>query len=76
MPGVVGTEGAAWANADTGARGAITAFAEYEQSGLLWRSFATTRERFDGVRLSKGNTCMAGAGDWHVQALRWCEGAG
>ncbi len=58
-----------WANADTGARGAITALAEYKQSGLLCRSFTTTRESFDGVRLFKGNTCMAGAGDWHMQAF-------
>ncbi len=58
-----------WANADTGARGAITDVAEYKQAGLLCRRFTTTRESFDGVRLFKGNTCMAGAGDWHMQAF-------
>lgn len=58
-----------WANADTGARGAISGLAEYRKDGLLCRNFTTTRESFDGVRLFKGEACMAAAGLWRLQSF-------
>jgi hypothetical protein len=58
-----------WANAQTGARGAISALVEEKESGTLCRRFTTSRERFDGVSLYKGKVCMVAPGAWQVLAL-------
>jgi surface antigen len=58
-----------WANADTGSRGAITSFAEYERRGLLCRKFEATRESFDGVALYAGDTCKVEDGSWQMLAF-------
>jgi hypothetical protein len=55
-----------WANSQTGSRGSITNLAEYRDQSLLCRSFTTTRESFDGVRLFKGEACMAAPGGWRM----------
>ena len=60
----------AWANADTGSRGAISALVESKEDGLLCRKFTTTRESFDGVALYQGKACMAGPGQWQMLAFR------
>lgn len=58
-----------WANAGTGARGQITAIAESKASGALCRRFSATREKFDGIAMYRGETCMAGAGAWRMQSF-------
>lgn len=59
----------AWANADTGSRGSISALAESNEQGILCRSFTTTRESFEGVALYQGKACMAGPGNWEMLAF-------
>jgi surface antigen len=59
----------AWANSDTGARGAITGLSEYSEQGTLCRRFETTRESYDGVALFKGDACLAGQGAWRMRAF-------
>lgn len=57
----------AWANADTGSRGAITALAEERRgNGQLCRSFTTSRESYDGVALYQGEACKAQSGPWRM----------
>ncbi|WP_378943928.1 RT0821/Lpp0805 family surface protein [Mesorhizobium sp. ANAO-SY3R2] len=58
-----------WANAETGARGSITALAESMERGVLCRKFSASRESFDGVTLFKGEICAAGAGTWQMLAF-------
>lgn len=60
----------AWANADTGSRGAISAIAETKARGELCRAFSTSRESFDGVTLYKMRICMVGAGAWRIDEFR------
>lgn len=62
----LGGQPLAWANSDTGSRGAITALAEERQNGTLCRKFTTSRESFDGVALYQGEACMAQAGIWKL----------
>ena len=60
----------AWANSDTGSRGAISSMMEKQEDGLLCRKFTASRESFDGVTLFKGEVCLAGAGAWRVQDFK------
>lgn len=62
----LGGQPLAWANSDTGSRGAITAMNEERQGGRLCRTFTTSRESFDGVALFQGEACMAQAGVWKL----------
>jgi surface antigen len=62
----LGTQPLAWANPETGSRGAITAVAEQRQNGQLCRKFTTSRESFDGVAMYRGEACMAQAGVWKL----------
>ena len=55
-----------WANAETGARGQVTAIVETKGKGTLCRSFSATRESFDGVGMYKGEACMVAAGAWRM----------
>ena len=59
----------AWANADTGSKGAISALVESKEQGQLCRKFTTTRESFDGVALYEGKACMAAPGNWQMLAF-------
>lgn len=59
--------GLGWANADTGARGTITAIIETRTGGVLCRGFEATRESFDGVHLHRGRACLGVAGAWSMQ---------
>ena len=52
----------AWANADTGSRGAISALVESKEERHLCRKFTTTRESFDGVALYRGQSLHGWAG--------------
>jgi 17 kDa outer membrane surface antigen len=56
-----------WANADTGARGAISSLVEERVADKLCRRFVTSRERFDGVALFKGEACMVAPGAWKMK---------
>lgn len=58
-----------WANAETGARGAISALNENTHRGVLCRQFSATRESFDGVGMFKGEICSAGAGTWQMTSF-------
>lgn len=59
-----------WANPQTGARGAISNLVEAKEGRSLCRSFTTSRERFDGVGVFKGEVCMVAPGAWAVQAFQ------
>ena len=59
-----------WANADTGARGVITRLTEARQGGRLCRSFAGSRESFDGVAMFEGQACLAGRDAWRLESFR------
>jgi hypothetical protein len=56
-----------WANADTGARGAISSLVEDKNAGILCRRFVTSRESFDGVALYNGQVCMVAPGAWRME---------
>lgn len=60
----------AWANPETGARGAITQLAQSRRAGRICRSFGGSRESFDGVSMFKGQTCMAGPDLWRIEAFK------
>ncbi|HTV69094.1 MAG TPA: RT0821/Lpp0805 family surface protein [Rhizobiaceae bacterium] len=62
----------AWANTDTGSRGAITKLIERkeEKTGLLCRSFTALRESFDGVGLFSGDACRTRTGDWQMRTFK------
>ncbi len=62
----------AWANAETGASGTITAIAERRAGDEICRTFTASRQRFDGVRLYAGETCTRGQGEWTL--TRFNEG--
>lgn len=64
-----GSSGLAWANADTGSRGAITDLVEYDRKGTLCRRFKVSRESFNGVNLYDGDACRAGDGLWRMLAF-------
>ncbi|MBE7184873.1 MAG: hypothetical protein INR68_10740 [Methylobacterium mesophilicum] len=69
----VETQGAkelAWANSETGSRGAITALAESQVQGQLCRRFTTSRESYDGVALYQGEACKQQSGDWRLQNFK------
>lgn len=65
----VGAQPLAWANAGTGARGAISRVVETKEAGTVCRKFTTTRERFDGVGLFSGKACMVSPGAWQLTAF-------
>lgn len=54
----------AWANADTGASGVVTAIQEVRAGDVICRQFRTSRQRFDGVALYNGEACTKGEGEW------------
>lgn len=54
----------AWANAETGSRGALSEISEHSESGMRCRRFEATRESFDGVALYQGESCLASGGMW------------
>ena len=54
----------AWANADTGASGVITAIREVRAGDMICRQFKTSRQRYDGVALYDGEACTKGRGEW------------
>ena len=68
----VASEPLAWSNAETGASGTITAIDERRAGDEICRSFTTSRQRFDGVRLYGGEACTRGQGEWTL--TRFCEG--
>lgn len=60
----------AWANADTGSRGAIMNLVERKQDGKLCRQFTASREAFDGVALFSGDACKGDRGNWYMRIFK------
>lgn len=60
----------AWANADTGSRGAISNMIEKQDGGTLCREFTASRESFDGVALYSGNACKSNRGAWYMRSFK------
>ena len=60
----------AWANADTGSRGAISDMMEREEGGVLCRQFKTSREAFDGVAVYEGDACKGDRGVWYMRDFK------
>jgi hypothetical protein len=60
----------AWANAETGSRGAISDMMEQEEAGLLCRKFTASREAFDGVAMYMGDACKDNRGVWYMRDFK------
>ena len=60
----------AWANAETGSRGAISNMMEKEEGGMLCRQFTASRESFDGVNLYSGDACKGDRGVWYMRDFK------
>jgi hypothetical protein len=60
----------AWANADTGSRGAISSLLEKKENGVLCREFTASRESFDGVALYSGDACQGDRGNWFMRSFK------
>lgn len=60
----LGDASIAWANLDTGSRGAVTAISEIREGALLCRKFTASRESFEGVSLYRGTACLIEDGNW------------
>jgi hypothetical protein len=60
----------AWANADTGSRGAISDMMEKQDGGVLCRQFKASRESFDGVALYAGDACKGDRGVWYLRNFK------
>jgi hypothetical protein len=60
----------AWANAETGSRGAISDMMEKEEGGQLCRQFTASRESFDGVALYSGDACKGVRGVWYLRDFK------
>jgi hypothetical protein len=60
----------AWANADTGSRGAISELMEREEGGVLCRQFKASREAFDGVAVFSGDACKGNRGSWYMRDFK------
>jgi hypothetical protein len=60
----------AWANAETGSRGAISKLEERNEDGTLCRRFTTSREAFDGVAMFSGDACKGDRGVWYLRDFK------
>jgi hypothetical protein len=60
----------AWANAETGSRGAISNMIEKKEAGTLCREFTASRESFDGVALYSGDACKGDRGVWYMRNFK------
>ena len=69
----IGEAGIGWANAGTGSRGAIREVRETRDGAYLCRSFAATRESFEGVHLYRGETCLNAAKEWAMHRFERVE---
>ena len=66
----LGVSPLAWANTDTGSRGAVHSLIEEKtDAGVVCRKFTTTRERFDGISLYDGRVCMVAPGMWQITSF-------
>lgn len=69
----IGEAGIGWSNVSTGSRGAIREVRESREAGRVCRSFAATRESFEGVHLYRGETCLDPAGQWAMRRFQKVE---
>lgn len=68
----VETRPLAWTNAETGATGSIISIIEAREGSVVCRTFTTSRQRYDGVSLYGGETCLNRDGEWVL--TRFSEG--
>lgn len=54
----------AWANRDTGARGAVTVISEFAEKGTVCRQYAATLESYSGIGYYEGVACLGRDGAW------------
>lgn len=54
----------AWANRDTGARGAVTAIREFADKGTVCRQYSATLETYSGIGYYGGVACLGRDGAW------------
>ena len=66
---MLGAEPLAWANADTGSHGRITAIAGRQEGGVACRSFTVSRQAFDGIAMYWGDACLGQGGQWLMKAF-------
>lgn len=69
----IGDDGLGWSNAGTGSRGAIRDVRETREGGRVCRSFAATRESYEGVHLYTGETCLASGRQWTMHRFSRVE---
>lgn len=70
-PELAQMEPLAWANTETGSRGAISDMIEKQENGTLCRQFTASRESFDGVALYSGDACKAPDSDvWYMRVFK------
>jgi hypothetical protein len=60
----------AWANAETGSRGAISDMMEEKDGSTLCRRFTASRESFDGVAMYAGDACKDDQGIWYMRNFK------
>ena len=60
----------AWANAETGSRGAISGMMEEKDGSKLCRTFTASRESFDGVAMYSGDACKDDQGIWYMRNFK------
>ena len=58
-----------WANQSTGSSGVITEITQRKVAGQTCRSFAATRNAYDGVTLYRGDVCLDRRTGWWTRLL-------
>jgi surface antigen len=58
-----------WSNPDTGSSGVVTRIAEATKSGVMCRTFQTTRLAFNGIGIFDGEICRASGGQWWTRSF-------
>ena len=65
-----------WSNPSTGSAGTITQIEQRKTAGQICRSFAATREAYDGVTLYRGDLCLDRRTGWWTRMLQPADRAG
>lgn len=59
-----------WANAETGSEGVILDIAQRDLGGgVVCRSFRATITSYAGARMTKGEICLVGPGEWRTRSF-------
>lgn len=59
-----------WANSTTGTAGVITSVRQTQQSGMVCRTYQTSRQSYDGIALYAGKACRDAGGIWESVYFR------